>query len=502
MRRVWPSHLVSVSLAHLLAACGSQATPPVQLPGPSIRITSHADGQVIHGSRDVTIHGTLEGTDLVAVSVIANGVTIAATLVGTTFDSAGFSAPVTLLPGSNTIEAVFSAAGGGARSGPLHLVFPFVTLSTFQAAALVIGQVDFASAYQTPPQAVTASTLNYTYGAVATDPSGRLFVPDSNNNRVLVFDAFPTGNGASADHVLGQVGFTTKFPGSGAAGLDMPNAVRVAGGKLFIADWNQGRVLIFNSVPAVSGAAADVVLGWSDFATPRMGCSASMLHGAGGLVVADGKLLVADGGNNRVLIWSTIPTVSGTPADLVLGQKNADHCAWNDETGTGSDGAGPTARTLAVPTDVWSDGQRIIVSDQGNSRVLVWNSFPTSNLAPADLVLGQPDFTTHSGPRSRSQLTTPSAIASNGNQVAVADVSDNRVLVWNTFPTASFAAADLVLGQGDFSHAAPNDADQDGIEDAAPAATTLRMPMGVTFLDGLLVVTDSHNFRYLVYRSR
>ena len=31
------------------------------------------------------------------------------------------------------------------------------------------------------------------------------------------------------------------------------------------------------------------------------------------------------------------------------------------------------------PTDVWSDGTRLFVVDQGNNRILGWNTFPTQS---------------------------------------------------------------------------------------------------------------------------
>ena len=45
-------------------------------------------------------------------------------------------------------------------------------------------------------------------------------------------------------------------------------------------------------------------------------------------------------------------------------------------------------------------GGRLYVADKSNNRVLVWNSFPTVDFQPADHVLGQPDFvsnTIHGG---------------------------------------------------------------------------------------------------------
>ena len=41
-------------------------------------------------------------------------------------------------------------------------------------------------------------------------------------------------------------------------------------------------------------------------------------------VISDGKrLFVADGGNDRVLIFNAIPTKSGVAADIILGQPDA-----------------------------------------------------------------------------------------------------------------------------------------------------------------------------------
>ena len=50
-----------------------------------------------------------------------------------------------------------------------------------------------------------------------------------------------------------------------------------------------------------------------------------------------------------------------------------------------------TASSFDRPAAVWTDGNRVIVSDRDNNRVLLWNSWPTANNQPADLVLGQPE---------------------------------------------------------------------------------------------------------------
>src|SRR5262249_47250741 len=102
-------------------------------------------------------------------------------------------------------------------------------------------------------------------------------------------------------------------------------------------------------------------------------------------VASDGKIVaVADTANNRVLIWRSIPASMGQPADIVLGQK--------DFTTLGP--VVVNASTFRAPHGVWIQNGKFFVADTQNNRVLIWNSIPTQNNQPADLVLGQANFTT------------------------------------------------------------------------------------------------------------
>jgi hypothetical protein len=214
-----------------------------------------------------------------------------------------------------------------------------------------------------------------------------------------------------------------------------------------------------------------------------------------------GKLVVLDTSNNRVLIWNAIPTASGTPADVVLGQKDFTHCLANDETGTGAPIA-PTAKTLALPVDAASDGTRLFVVDFGNHRVLVWNAIPTTSQTPADYVLGQSALTTNVSAGGRYGLAQPACLSSNGNQLLVTDSGNNRVLGWNQVPTTSGVGPDFVLGQSDFAHVTANDDSQVNVVGPNPTARTVWRPFGVSILDDRIMVTDQNNSRHLVYMSQ
>ena len=214
--------------------------------------------------------------------------------------------------------------------------------------------------------------------------------------------------------------------------------------------------------------------------------------------------------NNRVLIWNTIPASNNVAADIVLGQQDFTHCAVNDTNNDGATDA-VSASTLKYPAGVWTDGTRLVVSDFGNNRVLIWNSFPASHFTPADVVLGQSDFVkfavnddnqdgTNDMAATARTLNNPYGVNSNGSQLYLADYGNSRVLIWNSFPSASFTPADVVLGQANFTNRRANDSNGDGMTDTA-SARTLKAPSAVYTTGNQLIVTDNANHRVLIYNE-
>jgi phage tail sheath gpL-like len=279
---------------------------------------------------------------------------------------------------------------------------------TGQAARLVIGQQSFTD--QLPG---ASDTLLGGVGGVAW-VNGTLFVADSNrlgltplNNRVLEFDtgSFPKpldsidpGIGTcpvcvgTAGVVLGQPDFTSTDYHIAQDGMRLPTAVASDGHYLAVADTANNRVLIWNSIPTSNGQPADVVVGQHDFTSIKpVVVDSRSLRAPQGVWIQNGRLFVADTQNHRVLIWNSIPTQNEQPADLVLGQANFNVAVEPDLTKAQND---PHANNLLNPVSVTSDGQRLYVADLGNNRVLIWNSIPTSNQQPADVVIGQKDMDT------------------------------------------------------------------------------------------------------------
>lgn len=289
-----------------------------------------------------------------------------------------------------------------------------VDFLTGQGAREVIGQPTFT--FEGVNNAASAALLGAVSGVAYANNS--LFVVDSNlhgllppnDNRVLIYSNIsqyiydPTaeipqgsrcpvciGNPSvgQANLVLGQPDFlTTTNPFTTQSGFRNPTGIASDGNILVVADTDNNRVLIWNTIPTTIDQPADVVLGQSSFTAAAIGLTSSALRGPQGVWVQGKQLFVADTDNSRVLVWNSIPTSNNQAADLVLGEPNF----TTAPPPTTSDLA-PTASNLFDPVSVTSDGTHLFVTDLGHNRVLIWNSIPTQNGQPADVVVGQPNMT-------------------------------------------------------------------------------------------------------------
>lgn len=91
-----------------------------------------------------------------------------------------------------------------------------------------------------------------------------------------------------------------------------------------------------------------------------------------------------------------------------------------------------------------TDGKHLILADRNNNRILIWDTLPEGN-TPPDVVLGQRDFTNNNPGNTIDKLNWPVAVATDGKHVLVADTYNDRLLIWNTFPTKNGQSADISL---------------------------------------------------------
>lgn len=418
--------------------------------------------------------------------------------------------------------------------------------NTGQAARAIIGQPQYTRQDAAPTSQIIGGASGVAYA------NNTLIIADANrvgafpsDNRVLIYrnvaGMLPPPNAqlsytqrcpvcvGQADVVLGQPDFVTINPSltPTRTGMRNPNAVASDGVHLVVADTDLNRVLIWNNIPTVNNAPADVVIGQPNFTTSTSlnPPTAKSLSGPQGVWIQNGKLYVADTHNNRVMIYNTIPTASGVAADVVLGVPNFTTAIVNDITQITPN---PQANTLTTPVSVTSDGTHLYVTDLGYNRVLIWNHIPTTNQAPADVVIGQPDMvsaiannaftgipatdSTDSTDKEvpvlcpvsngtdpannptypnvcNATLSFPRFALSDGNgRLFISDGGNDRILVFNTLPTTNGQNADYIIGQIGGQ-----------INQASDDSNSLRTPGQLAWDGTNLYCADTYNRRVTVY---
>jgi hypothetical protein len=96
------------------------------------------------------------------------------------------------------------------------------------------------------------------------------------------------------------------------------------------------------------------------------------------------------------------------------------------------------------PGNIATDGERLVMADRNNNRVLVWTTLPDGNVQP-DLVLGQKNVKRNNPGDGRGQMNWPVGVAVADDRLIVTDAYNDRLLIWTDFPTRNGQAADLVI---------------------------------------------------------
>lgn len=354
--------------------------------------------------------------------------------------------------------------------------------------------------------AISATTLCYPQGLDFDATDNELFVADSSNYRVVVYDLSTLSDGQAAVAEIGQSDLSTNICDNGgvtSTSVCVVNAVSYdsANSYLFVSDQYNSRILVYDLSGGINnGMAASYVLGEPDFVTSNCAVSATTLCDPGGLSYDDNdqELFVADTNNNRVMVYDISGGIyNGMPASNVLGQQdmNSNNC---------NEGSSVSASTLCYPASVIYDSSNshLFTPDSSNNRGVVYDlSGGLSNGMPASQVVGQPDLTSNSYSLflpSAQGLSEPNASVVDmlNHRLFVIDSSNSRILVYNLSATNNLISqtASYVLGQPNFS--------TNGCNTGGISASTLCDPFSGLYFDasnGYLFVADSDNDRVLVY---
>jgi hypothetical protein len=250
-----------------------------------------------------------------------------------------------------------------------------------------------------------------------------------------------------------------------------------------------------NSLLSPNGA--EVILGRmmlpEELATPVAPSAVEMFGPRAVCLISENEpLWVADTGHHRLLGWRNLPTQDSQPADWVIGQPN-----FNSEGQNANNKVG--RRTLSVPTGICRCGEGMAVADAWNHRVLIWKKIPKDSNVPADLVLGQANFSDNEPNQGKQEAAANSLYWCYGvfyhqGRLFVADTGNRRVLIWHKLPEENGQPADLVLGQ-------PNMTSRNENGGGSPSASSMRWCHDITFWEENLVVTDAGNNRVMIWEG-
>lgn len=244
----------------------------------------------------------------------------------------------------------------------------------------------------------TVSTAGLTMGTlcnpqgVAIDGRNHLFVADTGNNRVMVFDdPERLSTGDSAFQTLGS-SLTPPLSGPAAVAVDSKS-------NLFVTDTGNNRVIEYPAStsgcadpnpPCYSDATAIVISENGTSCTSGSPVSFETLRAPNALALDGlGDLYVADAGDNRVLEY-VAPVIQGQCATAVFGQAG-DFSSFSPNLGANAPDAGTMWQPGGLALDAAGAGN-LYVADSSNNRVLVFTTTtptptptPTSTAAPTPI---------------------------------------------------------------------------------------------------------------------
>lgn len=285
------------------------------------------------------------------------------------------------------------------------------------------------------------------------ETNNRLFISDQGNNRVLVHQLNVNNQivDETADHVLGQADFTSSASGTSQTAFDQPAGLAYDSQRdlLFVADSNNNRVLVFDTTSITNGEAAVHVIGQNDFTSSTSATTQNTLSGPWSIDYDEVNqwLIVNDNFNYRILAYDVSVISNGMNASYVIG-------ADDFVTAPCCNTLQPNRFFFLQDILVDENSRLLYATDSFNDRILVFDLASISNGMNASYVLGADDFTTAGKTITPEQDSTFGAwglaINSSDSLLYISD-NDSRILVFDVSTITNGEAAMGVLGKASYT---------------------------------------------------
>jgi sugar lactone lactonase YvrE len=272
------------------------------------------------------------------------------------------------------------------------------------------GQLDRAPLHFDPdPMPLTESPLRFPGKVLADHVGGRIFIADTGDDRVLVASLEGDGSQAKVTHTIGagQPGF--KDGPFAEAQLSKPEGMALVGTTLFIADTENHSIRAANletgTVTTVAGTGEQ---GYSRAGGPGR---ETALNSPWDLLGRDGRLHVAMAGTHQ--LWRMELATGRVEPFVGSGRENIDD--------------GPNSRaTLAQPSGLATDGQRIIFADSESSAVRA-SDFSPEGYTQTLVGEGLFEFGDRDGKALQARLQHCLGVAYHAGKLYIADTYNNKI---------------------------------------------------------------------------
>jgi hypothetical protein len=302
----------------------------------------------------------------------------------------------------------------------------------------------------------TSGTLSFPGKVLADAAGGRLFIADSNHNRILV-----TSLDGAVQQVVGSGEEGLADGGFASATFNHPQGMALAGNTLYVADTESHAIRRVD----LSARKVETIAGTGAQGSTRQGRGpgiATELNSPWDLVAYDGTLYIAMAGTHQ--LWSM------TLGDGVVGPF----------AGSGREALtdGPLASAaLAQPSGITTDGAKLYFADSETSSIRSADLGPAGRVRTIlglDLfIFGDVDGTDH-----KVRLQHPIGITHFEGILYVADTYNHKIK--RVLPATR--GAFTLLGTG-----------EPGLRDGAGSQALFSEPSGLSIANGKMFIADTNN---------